>query len=317
MNARTFDVVAVGDLNIDLILGVTGLPEFGREVLAHSLSQHAGGVAANFAAYCVRLGLRTALVARVGRDDFGDFLVAEMARVGVNTDYLIRDATLPTGITVSLSGPKDRAFVTHVGTIDSLTSPDIPDELLAQTTLVHFGSYFMQTRLQPDLPGILQRARRAGALTSLDTGYDPYECWDSGLKQVLGEVDIFLPNEVEVQAIAGCDDAVTGAGELAALGPQVALKLGGDGSWLINTASEQFAPTFAVDVVDTTCCGDSFDAGFLAAWISGKSPTECLAWGSACGALVASAPGNAADKVSVEAVERVLSTGRVAADTCR
>lgn len=303
---RAFDVVAVGDLNIDLILGVQGLPEFGREVLAHSMSQHAGGVAANFASYCVRLGLKTALIARVGRDTYGDFLLERMSEIGVCTDYLIRDDGLPTGITVSLSGPQDRAFVTHIGTIDSLTGDDVPDELLQQTRLVHVGSYFLQTKLQRDLPGVLQRARAAGALTALDTGYDPHEDWDAGLTEVLREVDIFLPNEVEATAITGEAEAVAGALNLAALGPRVALKLGGAGSRFVDGETVIAAEPYPVQVVDTTCCGDSFDAGFLTAWLLGKMPRECLQWGNACGALVASGAGNAAERVSREDVERVV-----------
>jgi len=306
-----FDVLAVGDLNIDLILGVNALPEFGREVLAGSLSQHAGGVAANFASYCVRLGLKVALVARVGRDDFGDFLLARMAEIGVCTDYIVRDDTLSTGVTVSLSGPRDRAFVTHLGTIDSLTGADLPDELMYETRLVHVGSYFLQKKLQPDLPGVLARAHAAGAITSLDTGYDPYETWDSGLSQVLPHVDLFLPNEIEISAITHASDPLTGARELAAEGPGVALKLGGAGSHYVTTDNAFSAQPFRVVLADTTCCGDSFDAGFLTAWLQGKTPQECLEWGNACGALVASAPGNAADRLSLEAIQQVLTTGSV------
>jgi sugar/nucleoside kinase (ribokinase family) len=305
-----FDVLAVGDLNIDLILGLTSLPEFGREVLAHSIAQHAGGVAANFATYCVRLGLDVALVARVGRDSYGDFLIDHMREVGVCTEYIIRDDTLATGLTVSLSGPADRAFVTHLGTIDSLTGADVPDALLAQARFVHVGSYFMQSKLQPDLPDLLQRAHAAGALTSLDTGYDPYERWNTALPQALPHLDLFLPNEIEATAIADDPDALSAGRGLAAATAAVALKLGGKGSWLLTKEDELFAPPFAVEVVDTTCCGDSFDAGFVAAWLKGKAPQERLLWGNACGALVASGPGNYAENVSVESIEKVISTGR-------
>lgn len=306
-----FDVVAVGDLNIDLILGIDALPALGREVLAHTLSQHAGGVAANFATYCVRLGLNVALVARVGRDGYGDFLVEHMRQVGVCTDYLIRDDELATGLTVSLSTPHDRAFVTHLGTIDSLTGADVPDELLARTRFVHVGSYYMQSKLQPDLPDLLRRARAAGARTSLDTGYDPQEQWTRGLAEVLPHLDLFLPNEIEATSITGAPDALQAGRTLAAQGTAVALKLGGQGAWLLTAEQEQYAAPLGVSVVDTTCCGDSFDAGFVAAWLGGKSPQEQLMWGNACGALVASGAGNSAEKISAAAVEAVLATGRV------
>lgn len=308
---KRFDVLAIGDLNIDLILGVDSLPEFGREVLAHSFTQHAGGVAANFATYCVRLGLNVALVARVGRDRYGEFLIEHMRHIGVSTEYIVHDDTLATGVTVSLSGPTDRAFVTHLGTIDSLTGADVPDDLLAQARLVHVGSYYMQSKLRPDLPGVLQRAQAAGALTSLDTGYDPYERWSDGLSAVFPHLDLFLPNEVEATAITGEADALVAGRSLAARGPAVALKLGGTGSWLFDHGAELHTAPFAVEVVDTTCCGDSFDAGFVGAWLMDKTPQERLLWGNACGALVASGAGNAAEKLSVKAILAVIENGRV------
>lgn len=308
---KDYDVLAVGDLNTDLILSIAGLPEFGREVLAQSLARRSGGVAANFAAYCARLGLRVALLARVGRDGDGDFLLAEMQRLGVVTEHVVRDPELPTGITVSLSGPSDRAFVTYLGTIDSLRGGDAPDELLARARWVHVGSYFMQSKLQPDLPDLLHRARQAGAVTSLDTGYDPAETWDSGLPAALAETTLFLPNEVEAQGITGEADVDRAAAKLLAMTETVALKLGGAGARYLSGETTLGLGPYAVNVVDTTCCGDAFDAGFIAAALLGKKPGDCLAWGNACGALVASGAGNAADLVSRSAVEEVVASGSV------
>jgi sugar/nucleoside kinase (ribokinase family) len=310
---RPFDIVAVGDLNIDLILPVDELPQFGREVLARSLSRHPGGVAANFASYCARLGLQVALVARVGDDESGVFLVEAMRQAGVCTDFIKVDEALGTGTTVSLSGPHDRAFVTYLGTIDSLTGPDIPDDLLRRTRFMHVGSYFMQTKLQPDLPALFARATQAGVTTSLDTGYDPYERWDNGLRALLPQVDLFLPNEVEVACLGGQEEPLAAAAALPRPRLGIALKLGAQGSRFLGTQAQAEAPVFAVQIADTTCCGDAFDAGFVAAWLNGGEPAECLRWGNAMGALVGSGPGNMMAAVSRAAVEGVLRTGRVGA----
>jgi sugar/nucleoside kinase (ribokinase family) len=310
MPQRPYDVLAVGDVNIDLVLGIESLPEFGQEILAHSLSQHLGGCTANFACYCARLGLRTALLARVGHDAYGDFLLAELQRFGVSTEHVVRDADLPTGITVSLSGPTDRAFVTHLGTIDSLTGADATDALLAQADWVHVGSLFLQNRLRPDVPDLLRRARAHGARTSLDTGYDPAERWD-GVTGALAEVSLFLPNEVEAMALTGQRSPEAALAELSRLAPAVALKLGADGAAYAAADERLTLGPYEVEVADTTCCGDAFDAGLVAAAYRGLAPAECLAWGNACGALVASAAGNAADRVSVEALQRVVASGRV------
>lgn len=311
MSRRPYDVLAIGDVNIDLVLGLEALPQFGQEVVADSLSQHLGGCTANFACYCARLGLRTALLARVGRDAYGDFLLDELQQFGVSTEYVLRDVERPTGITVALSGPTDRAFVTHLGTIDSLTGADATDALLAQAEWVHVGSFFLQRKLRPAVPDLLRRAQALGSRTSLDTGYDPEGQWNGDLPAALAHVSVFLPNEVEGMAMTR---AATPAAALSALAdrcPMVAMKLGAEGAAYAAGAERLRAAPVRVRVVDTTCCGDAFDAGFVAAMLRCLPPAECLAWGNACGALVASGQGNAAHRVSVEAVARTLATGEV------
>jgi sugar/nucleoside kinase (ribokinase family) len=298
-----YDLLCLGDVNVDLILaGVSELPRFGEEVLAGDVGMHLGGCTANVAVFGAALGLRTALRARVGRDEFGDFLLDALGTAGVSTAYILRDPDLRTGLTVSLSGPSDRAFVTYLGTIDSLVSADVTDDLLASAGHAHVGSYFMQRRLQPDLPAVLARARALGLTTSLDTGFDPYGEWENGLREALRHVDVFLPNEVEAPRIASLDDPRTAAASLAALGPRVALKLGALGSALHSDGIVTLAPGLSVDVVDTTCCGDAFNAGFLTAMLAGADPGTCLRWGNAAGALIAGGSGACAERLSPQAV---------------
>ena len=251
--------------------------------------------------------MNAALCARVGRDDFGDFLVAELQKAGVATELVIRDDDLRTGITVSLSGREDRAFVTYVGTIDSLTKADVPDALIQRARHIHIGSYFLQRKLQPDIPGIFAAARDVGTTTSLDTGYDPYEEWDGGLVAALANVDVFLPNEVEARALARTDDPLAGARSLATVAGQVVLKLGADGSVLVDGARETSMAAFEVDVVDTTCCGDAFNAGFLHAMLDRRPPEERLRWGNAAGAIVAGGSGTSAQMLSHEAIEELIA----------
>jgi sugar/nucleoside kinase (ribokinase family) len=303
-----FDLLCIGEVNVDLILsGVRELPRCGGEVLAAGVGMHVGGCTANVATFAARLGLTAALCARVGNDDFGDFLVAELQKAGVCTDLVARDEDLATGITVSISGPEDRAFVTYLGTIDSLTAADAPAELLGSARHIHVGSYFLQRKLQPDLGAVLARARELGVTTSLDTGYDPYEQWDNGVWDVLPHVDVFMPNEVEVAALTGESDPVAGAEKLAHTVRQVALKLGGKGAVLVGTGEQHAVSAFPVEVVDTTCCGDAFNAGFLTARLAGMDDAEALRWGAAVGAIIAGGSGTSAHRLSVHAVREMLA----------
>ena len=309
-----YDILCLGEVNVDLILsGVERLPCFGEEVLAQGIGIHLGGCTANVATFAARLGIRAALRARVGCDDFGDFLLDELELAGVATEFLIRDPDLRTGVSVSLSGPHDRAFVTYLGTIDSLTSADVDDDLLLRARHAHIGSYFLQRKLQPSIGAILLRARELGLTTSLDTGYDPFERWDSGIREALDGVDVFMPNEVETPAISRVTQPRLGARNLAEHARSVALKLGAEGSMLFShapdgTPTEVFVRGHKVKVVDTTCCGDAFNAGFLCAMLQGLDEGTCLHWGNAAGAIVAGGSGTSADRLSREAVEAMVAT---------
>lgn len=304
MAPSEYDVLAVGDLNIDLILsGIKGIPEFGREVLAEGFGMHLGGCTANLALFCHRLGLRVAFVARVGRDRFGDFLIDRLQDFGLEASHIIRDESLGTGLTASLSSAHDRAFVTYVGTIDSVTGMDVAPQLLERCRHLHVGSFFLQRRLQRDCAGLFQRAKAAGLTTSLDTGYDPYETWDSEIGEVLKYTDVFLPNEIEAEEITRETDALDAAEILGRSCPTVAMKLGAQGAVAFSGGAMHSQEAFPVDVVDTTCCGDAFDAGFLTAMLAERNLQECLRWGCASGTLIAGGSGNAAERLSAEAVQ--------------
>ncbi len=308
---REYDVLAIGEINIDLIMsGIPGLPDFGEEVLAEAMITRLGGSTANFAVCCAKLGLRVAFVAKVGRDDFGDFLIEQLERWRLGSQHITRDSSLRTGLTVSLSGAEDRAFVTYVGTIDSLTGDDVPPALLRASRHVHVGSYFLQTKLQPALPEVFRQARAAGASVALDTGFDPSEEWDGGVRELLEEVDVFMPNEVEAPAIAGAGTEEEAMRELAGRCELVVMKLGAEGAMACEGSECVRAEGLDVDVADTTCCGDAFDAGFTSAMLAGEPLEACLRRGNACGALMASVVGNDVNVLSPATVAAREAAGR-------
>ncbi len=198
-------------------------------------------------------------------------------------------------------------FVTYLGTIDSLSGADVGDELLLKARHIHIGSYFLQSKLRPAVADICLRARELGITSSLDTGFDPSQKWDSGVREAIRAVDYFLPNEVEATAISGIDDPLEAARCLAREGTTVALKLGAAGSFLVGASGEFRSEGFCVEVIDTTCCGDAFNAGFLAAILAGLGGTDALRWGNAVGAIVAGGQGTSAHRLNRLAMEELLS----------
>lgn len=305
---QSLDVLAVGEVNVDLIMaGLERLPDWGTEVLAGGMDLRLGGSTANFACACAALGLKVELVAWVGRDAFGDFLLGELDRCGVGRRWVRQADDRSTGLTVSLSSKSDRAFVTALGTIDYLRAEHVPQEALAAARHVHVGSFFLQTALQPGLLNLLQQARARGASVSLDTGYDPAERWDGHLRSVLPHVDLFFPNDVEACAVTGTTSPQAAAEALAALGPTAVVKLGAEGSCAHDGSALYHAPAYPVPVADTTACGDAFNAGFLWAWLRGKSVPEALSYGNAAGALMATVGGNDSTVLSAASLEAFLA----------
>lgn len=285
--ARRYDVVVLGELNVDLIVTGTAEPEWGQhEKIVDDAQLVAGSSSAIFACGAARLGLRTAFVGVIGDDAFGSFMREHLNQAGVDTQHLIVDPTLRTGMTIILLRPDgDRAILTYLGSIAALRTEQIDPGLLADARYVHAGSYFLQHALQPGLPALFARARTMGTLTSLDTNWDPDEQWESGLQQVLRETDIFLPNAAEATAIAKATDQGEALEILAKQVPLVAIKCGAAGAIATNRKTVAHAHPPSLQTVDTTGAGDSFDAGMIAALAHGLELQEALDIAVACGSL--------------------------------
>lgn len=299
---RDFDVVVIGDLCVDLILTGDVIPEFGQaEKLVDTATMTIGGSATIFACGAARLGLVTAMIGVVGTDDFGAFMRREVAARGVDLGRLTVDPAIQTALSVHLAHGKDRAILTYSGTIGGLRRDHLDLALLSRARHLHLGCYFLLDNLRADVPRLFEHAHSLGLTTSLDTNYDPTGRWADGLDDVLAHTDLFFPNEVEARAIAGLDDVEAAALALAARGPLVVVKLGPDGSLAATAGGATIRePGLPVEVVDTAGAGDSFDAGFLHAWLAGRAIDRCLRLGNACGALSTRRAGGTQGQASLE-----------------
>lgn len=306
-----FDLLVLGDVNPDLVLaGGNVVPAFGQaEHVVDDAELTLGGSGAIMAAGAARLGLHVALAGVVGEDLFGVWARGQLAARGVNTTGVLQVPGARTGVSVILSGERDRAILTHLGTIDALTVDLIDPALLGNARHVHVSSYFLQTALAPGLPGLLRQLRDRGATTSVDPNWDPAEAWDGGLLDLLRDVDVFLPNDMEVRRIAHTSDLDAALALLADRGGLVVAKAGADGAIAATREGIARAPARPTTVLDTTGAGDSFDAGFLAGWLGGRALEACLAVANACGALSCAALGGIDAQPTMDEVEGYLLQG--------
>ena len=290
--------MVIGDCNPDvLVLGDDVTPAFGQqEKLVDAVSLEIGGSAAITAVAAARLGLKVALVAAVGPDPAGTFMLDQLTREGVDVSFVAVRADAPTGMTVALSRGGDRAILTALGAIASLTAADISSALLAQARHVHVSSYFLLAdSLGPGLAAVLASARAAGATTSLDTNWDPSQRWrDERLSAVIAQAGVLLPNEAEALALSGAASVDAAATTLAAGGAKVVVKRGARGVLCADGLARASVSVPAVTPVDATGAGDCFNAGLIAGLLQGLPLTGAAALGCATGALSTGAPGGTA-----------------------
>lgn len=309
-------VLVAGDANLDLVLRGDVVPRFGQaEQLLDGADLVLGSSAGICAAGLARLGVDTALVARVGADVFGARTRELLADAGVDTSA-VAVTEEPTGVSVILSAPDDRAILTLTGALASLTGEDVRAALESTgATHLHVASFFLVPQLARELPEVLGRARERGVTTSLDTNWDPAERWH-GVAECLPHLDVLLPNAQEALALAralGDDpaDAVAASVALARRGPLVVVKDGADGGFATRPDGTVVrAAGLVVDVVDTTGAGDSFDAGFLAAWLDGLSLEEAVRWAAVAGSLSTRAAGGTGGQATRAEVEARIAAER-------
>ena len=256
-----------------------------------------GSSSAIFACGAARLGLRVAFVGVVGDDPFGRFMLEAMAGRGIDVSACTVDPDRPTGATVVLTSGRDRAILTAMGTIGRSTSTRCRTRMLGRARHLHSSCFFLQDTSRDRLPAFMAAARARGLTTSFDTNWDPTGRWDGGVMEMLAACDVFLPNEAEACRIAARDDVEDAARELARIGGRDRpsrrrtdrgrqARLEGRARRSDRTGSLESASRRSPSTpVDTTGAGDSFDAGFLRAWLDGASIADALRLGAVCGAL--------------------------------
>ncbi len=304
----SFDVLVVGELNADLILQGDVAPAFGQvEQLVEDATLTTGSSSAILACGLARLGLRVAFAGLVGDDALGRFMCEALTARGVDVTGVRVDPTVKTGLSVILSRGDDRAILTYAGSIAALRDEHIERSLLGRARHLHLGGYFLLAGLRPAVPALFAAARAQGLSVSLDTNYDPAEGWD-GLAEVLPHVDILLPNQTELLAIAQrlapptdgvAPDLAASLALLAGRVPNLVVKRGAAGALARHGEQVVSAASPRVAVVDTTGAGDSFDAGYLYGWLAGWAPERSLRLACVCGALSTRGAGGVAAQATL------------------
>jgi len=280
----TWDIVVVGSANTDFIARGSQLPKPGETTMGKMFQMGQGGKGANQAVAAARLGARVTFVGRVGSDDRGDAMLAQLRDVGVHTDNVIRDPDTPTGaavIHVDESGEKQIFVVPNAN--DKLTVDDMRGLDSLRNTKV------LMAQLEIPLDTVMEAARiahEAGAKVVLDPA-PPIDLPD----ELLRWLTVIKPNSSEAERLTGVQvsdrqSARKAAEKLLERGvAAVAIQAGSDGNLLVWQQGEHWLPKHDVKSVDATGAGDAFAAAMAVALSEGRSWEEAGELASATAAL--------------------------------
>jgi sugar/nucleoside kinase (ribokinase family) len=306
-------VVTVGTHILD-VLGwpVPEIPQGQASVRVEQIRMTAAGTAAGVAVDLAVLGARVTSIGAVGRDLVGDLLLATMRGHGVDVDAVVRLAGVPTSATILPIRPGGERPALHmVGANGAVRLAELDLSPLERASAVHLGGLDTMAGLdEEDLRELARTARAAGLFVTMDV--------QSGAPQgdrvlaMLPHVDVFLPNLEQAAVLTGRSDPVEIGRTLLAAGPgAVVLTMGAEGSLYVSRTECVHTPAFAVDVVDTTGCGDAFCAAYLRAVLAGLGLREVLRRATAAATLVASGLGSDAGLSGWGPLEEFLAGARV------
>lgn len=302
-------ILVIGELNVDIVVtGLQSAPVMGSEILAKKCELTLGSASAIFAAGMAKLGHHVTFFSQVGQDFFGDFCLRALKQSGVSTRHVTRKAEETTGVTIALSGKRDRALVTYPGAVATFKADAIDEALLTRHNHLHLTSYYLQAGLRPSFASLLRRAKASGLTTSFDPNSDPDNKWDRTIDSVLKHTDVLFVNEREAMKLARSKSL---DGALKTLGAKVncaVVKLGTRGAMAIQNDKLFNDPGFRIQAIDTTGAGDSFDAGFVSAYLRKAPLAECLRIGNACGALSAMNIGGTAGQPTQQELQEFIHT---------
>lgn len=301
-------IVVVGSLNMDLVVEVPAIPLPGETVLGKNFATFPGGKGANQAVAAARLGAQVSLIGRVGKDAFGDQLLASARQNGIDVSHVGRDETAATGVAMIAVDEKGQNSIAVASGANFCLTADHVRQAWVELDDVDLLVMPLETRLET-IETAVELACGSGTTVILNPA--PARQLP---EQLLAGVDVLVPNEPETAQLTGMpvstpQESQEAARQLLALGVgNVVLTLGSRGALILNGADEQFTlvPARQVEVVDTTAAGDSFMGGLAVALGEGKSLVEAAQFANVVGALAVTRQGAQPGMPAREEVEELM-----------
>jgi sugar/nucleoside kinase (ribokinase family) len=277
-------VFVIGDLNVDMLLYLKGLPPIGEEKHAKNIEFSVGGNAANFATAMGKMGGIPEFYSCIGNDFSSGYLLKTLRKSGVNAR--LKEIPSYNGYTAAFVLPDgERTLVSNKGASGAMTVADL-DEVLERISpgdIVYVGGLFHLPELSKGFADFLKRAKKRGSVNMLDFTFDSMGCSDC-FEDLIPYLDLVFFNEDETKRL-GKGDIERSIERISEMGVRkIVTKLGRRGSMYFENGIMEKQPANRVEVKDSTGAGDVFNAGFVLGYMSGLKPVHCLRLGNIAGA---------------------------------
>lgn len=278
-----------------------------------------GGDTSNCAIAAARQGAHVAYLTALGTDTFGDELVALWAAEGVDTTYVVRDASAPTGLyfVTHDAGGHHFTYRREGSAASRMQVHDLPAQALRSCRYLHLSaiSQAISASACDACFEAMAIARAAGAQISYDTNLR-LNLWPMARARAVVEAslryaDIVLPSLEDATALSGLQAPQQVLDWLLDAGPKlVALTMGVDGCWLATPDGREHIRAHGVQAVDATAAGDVFDGALLARLAAGDAPRSAAHYASVAAALSTQGIGAVGPIPRAQEVRQVLDLPR-------
>ncbi len=310
--AKRLDVITIGRASVDLY----GQQNGSRLEDIASFAKSVGGCPANIAVGTARLGLRSALLTRVGDEQMGRFIREQLRREGVSVDGLRTDPERLTALvllSVESEGVSPMIFYRSDCADMALSEEDVDEAFIASArAVVVTGTHFSRPNSAAAQQKAIRAIKAAGGKVVFDIDYRP-NLWglaghaegferyvrsdrvSAELRAVLPDCDLIVGTEEEVLIASGEGDLLSALKAIRALSPAtIVLKRGERGCIVYDGAIGDdleagiVGQGFPIEVYNVLGAGDAFMSGFLRGWLGGESLATAATWANACGAFAVS-----------------------------
>ena len=305
---KRFDVFAIGELLVDMISD-----DYDADNSCNKYSRYFGGSPANITMNIKRLGGNPIISASVGNDRLGEFLINNLKKNNINTDFINKVNNSTSMVLVTKSKETPLPIFYRSADYNLEYNEDI-GSILKNSKIVHFSCWpISQKKSRKVIEKVIEEARKNNVLIGFDPNYHEM-IWEEGhdgieyIKNLIGKLDIIKPSEVDAERIFGPDTPENHVDKFIQCGAKlVIMTLGKDGAIVSNGTETIKFKTLATEVVDTTGAGDAFWGGFYTALTSNYPLKEALNIGFATSAFKLKNVGAIAELTYIEELKTLYN----------